>query len=93
MASVPFTPAPDPLQPSDLLDEIFAECEAHGIPLLSGVILSYCPNADPKTEQFAPIRTLHEVLVRDGEMSDREAATLIDNAFLSLAESLPGDVE
>lgn len=93
MASVPFTPAPDPLQPSDLLDEIFAECEAHGIPLLSGVILSYCPNADPETEQFAPIRTLHGVLVRDGEMSDREAATLIDNAFLSLAESLPGDVE
>lgn len=91
MASVPFTPTPDPLQPTDLLDEIFTECEAHGIPLLSGVIASYCPEADPETEQFAPIRQLHETLVRDGEMSDREAATLIDNAFLSLAHSLPGE--
>jgi hypothetical protein len=82
MASIPF-------QPADLLSEIFAECEQHGVPLLSGLILSYCPEADPETEQFAPLRLLHEVLVRDGEMSDREAATLIDNAFLSLAHSLP----
>lgn len=88
MASVPFAPSPDPLHPTDLLKEIFAECEKHGIPLLSGVIASYCPEADPETEQFAPVRLLHEILVRDGQMSDREAATMIDNAFLSLAEVL-----
>jgi hypothetical protein len=46
-----------------------------------------CPEADPEAEEFAPIRLMHEVLVRDGQMSDREAATLIDNSFLSLAQS------
>lgn len=77
--------ASDPLQPTDLLKDIFAECEENGISLLSGVISSYCPEADPETEQFAPVRLLHEILVRDGQMSDREAATMIDKAFLSLA--------
>jgi hypothetical protein len=82
MASIPF-------QPADLLTEIFAECEQHGVPYLSGVILSYAPEADPEAEEFAPIRLMHEVLVRDGQMSDREAATLIDNSFLALAHELP----
>lgn len=89
MPSVPFGSAPDPFQPQD---EIFSEFELSGIPYLNGVILSYCPESDPETNQFAPIRFLHEVLVRDGQMSDREAAILIDNAFLSLAFTPPEPV-
>lgn len=88
MASVPFSPAPL-LQDDGLLKEIFEECNTHGIPFLDGLISSYCPNADPESEVFTPIRTLHEVLVRDGQMSEREAATLIDKSFYSLAQALP----
>jgi hypothetical protein len=80
---MPALPFPSLLTETEDLSEVFQICDDKGVPYIDGLILSYRPDCDPESEEFQSIRFLYQVLVEDGQMTDKEAVTLIDNSFLS----------
>jgi hypothetical protein len=84
--AVPFEPQnQEVFEENDLLTQTFDQCEREGEPPIYGIIRLYTEGLDPEQENFSPMHFLYETLVRECEMNGREAATLIDKAFLSLA--------
>ncbi len=83
---MPALPFPSLLTETEDLSEVFELCDNSSMPYIDGLILSYRPDCDPESEEFQFVRFLYQVLVEDGQMSDKEAVTLIDNSFLSFVE-------
>lgn len=79
------------LKESDQIDQLVQICEEHETNYVTGLLAFN--SLDPGDEIYDPIYLVNEILIKEGEMSPREAITLIDNALNSFIEGLVESVE
>lgn len=83
----------DCLAEGEVLTQILKVCEREEIDYLEGFLLAI--GLDNEDERVNPARLIYNILCTDGEMSEREAVTLLDNAirgvFECIAEREDGD--
>lgn len=74
------------LKESDLIDDLVKICEEHETDYVTGLLAFN--SLDPGDEIYDPIYLVNEILIRDAEMSPREAITLIANTLNSFINGL-----
>jgi len=83
----------DCLIEGEILTKIIEVCQRENIDLFEGFITAI--GLDNEDERVNPARLIYNILCTDGEMSEREAVTLLDNAirgvFECIAEREDGD--
>lgn len=77
----------DFLTESESLSKVFECCDEGMVQYIEGVFLSYNIDVDLEDPKLNPARFLYNLLIEECEMSDREAAALLDNAVEGLLEA------
>ena len=76
----------DCLRESEILQQIFETCDEHDIGYYEGFIAAV--GLDTDDERLKPMEFLYNVLTTDGEMNEREAISLLDNAIRGMYECI-----
>jgi hypothetical protein len=75
----------------EFIGEFVSVCDESDTDYVSGLLVMN--SLDPNSELYNPLYFLHAILTEKGELSSREAITLIDNAFYSLISGMSDVVE
>lgn len=80
------TEVQDCLREGEILQQIFDTCDEHDIDYYEGFIAAV--GLDSDDERLKPMEFLYNVLTTDGEMNEREAISLLDNAVRGMYECI-----
>lgn len=80
------TEVQDCLREGEILTQIFETCDEHDLEYYNGFIAAI--GLDTDDERLRPMEFLYSVLTTDGEMNEREAIALLDNAVRGMYECI-----
>lgn len=75
----------------EYIGEFVEVCDQSDTDYVSGLLVMN--GLDPNSQLYNPIHFLHALITEKGELSSREAITLIDNAFYSLLSGISDNDE